>query len=86
MLSLISPDQFTEWKAHYERHPFGDLRADMRMALLARAIATALGVPDTITTDDLFLCPITPHTDDDDEDESNVITGAELKRRFRVQP
>jgi len=39
MLVSLSGKQFTEWMAYAELEPFGEERADLRMAILASLIA-----------------------------------------------
>lgn len=77
----MTPLHFAEWKAYYRRNPFGDLRRDTNNALLAVTLAAALGDASAINTDALFPFPL---KDDDEDDERNVITGAELRQRFHA--
>ena len=46
MLASISGQQFTEWIAYAKLEPFGEERADLRMAILATLIANAIRDPD----------------------------------------
>ncbi len=46
LLSSISSRQLTEWMAYDQLEPFGERRADLRMAILASLIANANRDPD----------------------------------------
>ena len=46
LLSSLSSRQLTEWMAYDQLEPFGERRADLRMAVLASLIANANRDPD----------------------------------------
>lgn len=43
LLQRISSKELTEWMAFYSIEPFGEVRADMRAALIAHTVAAGAG-------------------------------------------
>lgn len=46
LLDSIGSDELSEWRAFYQLEPWGEIRADMRNALLCSIIAKGLGGAD----------------------------------------
>ena len=72
MLDQMTPFHLQDWREFYKRNPFGSMRTDAQ----AKAIVAASGNVDCDGIDAMFPWPKRP---DDDENESNVITGKDLE-------
>ena len=78
MLEEMQPFHLLEWKAYYNRHPWGELRADTRAAINTIALNAALGGTP------IDIAPLFPYPRKEDNDEEQVITGKELAERYNA--
>lgn len=73
------PIHLKEWKAKYNRSPWGQVRQDHRFAMLALTICTAVGNLAAFNLENFFQYP----NDDPPEPEADqIITGSDLKARY----
>jgi uncharacterized protein DUF4035 len=78
MAREMSLREFTLWRIRYSESPFGDVRGDMRAALICSLLANinrdVQKHPDAFPLNEFMLFKPEGESDDEDEDEKDIVS------------